>query len=309
MNRILQILFLGYCCASCNAWQTFYSKTCTLHEEVSLAKNCKRLHLLEKDMSKSLHNLANFEEVEVLDLSDNKLIDLSKIFQNVRNPAAVSVLLLDGMDLKTLPPSINRFKNLKHISLASNPNLDLAQGIQQINQLPIVFLNLQHNKISELPENLSTLRSLESINLSFNALKSDFNYEILAMLPKLQTLWMANNELYRLPPAIGRLKQLRSLYIEHNNLTELPTEITQLRKLRIIHAGHNDFTRFPLEFTQIKGLILLHLNSCRIATLPDAFFNRPSTIKGIILDENPIPQSKKVQWKRKAHSFFLFSMD
>ncbi|ELR07141.1 hypothetical protein VC83_02397 [Pseudogymnoascus destructans] len=86
------------------------------------------------------------------------------------------------------------------------------------------------------------------------------------LLPKLR-IFLARNELKRLPGEIFNLENLSVLSVRSNELTELPTSINRLRRLTELNASNNALRSLPFE--------LLELLSC------------PSKIKILHLHPNP----------------------
>lgn len=242
-----------------------------------------------------------------LDLSGKTGIDLDATFTNFPTPTKLEVLILDSLQLKLLPKSIIRFKNLKHISLAFNANLDLQQAFENIKELPIEFINLQKNQLTKLPENIKKLQSLTDINLSYNNLKDENTYLFLSKLPHLNEVWLAHNYLQEVPTNIGYLTQISRLYLGHNQLEKLPEEMSKMQQLKVLHLEHNHFKKFPELFLKTPALLLVHLNNNAISKIPKSFEGKKISIKGLILDNNPIPEHEIAWAKKEFNSFFLLS--
>ena len=133
-------------------------------------------------------------------------------------------------DLKTdkIPDSVFNMQNLKDLSIAG---MDCDYGNHTdcwtLKEIPSVIKNLTAlrtlsltlNSISSLPEELSTLKHLKSINLTDNAGLSSL--DIITKLDSLETLTLTACGLSKMPADIGKLKQLKELNLQGNNLDSL----------------------------------------------------------------------------------------
>ena len=308
MTRLLYVI--GLLCVvlltSCATYERSFSETLTAIPKMQ-KHPVYRLDLSHQNIKQAPENLASCTSLKMLNLSGNIGIDLAVFFNEIPNPEALEILILDSLQLKDIPSNIKRFKHLKHVSFNHNPKADFEAIFNTVKNLPIAFLNLQYNALEKLPEALINLQELNSINLNHNRLHSGENYSTLSHLPQLSSLWLTHNELATLPPEIGQLGALRNLYIEHNELTGFPSEITQMERLWVLHAGHNLFEEIPMELSQMEILILLHLNNNKIHHIPEVFASKKHSVKGIILDNNALSDVDKKRWARAFDAYFIAS--
>ncbi|XP_021711673.1 plant intracellular Ras-group-related LRR protein 7 [Aedes aegypti] len=107
------------------------------------------------------------------------------------------------------------------------------------------FVCLAGNMIVNVPEQISLLKHLESLNLSQN---------LIEVLPK----------------SIGKLRNMLSLKLSENKLTRLPKEIGALEKLEILELSKNRFSELPVELVNCRNLKELIMDDnyllCRIPT-------------------------------------------
>lgn len=263
--------------------------------------SCKSPVLISNSSLQNEHNVIN--------LNKKAPSDLDAIFLATPHPEKVKTILLDSLNLKSIPASISRFYNLKHLSLANNPKLDLEKVIKRIKTAPIQFLNLQKNELHSVPKNLTELQNLTELNLAHNRLQKADNFTFLSKIKNLKELWLDHNQLDSLPKTIGKLKQLKRLYIGHNKLNKLPNELENLKKLSVLHAEYNAFEAFPEIFLKTKSLILVHLNNNKISSIPRSFQTQKFSIKGLVLNNNPINDNEKKWIKNEFSHFFLLSLD
>ncbi|KAA1246972.1 leucine-rich repeat domain-containing protein [Aquimarina sp. RZ0] len=245
----------------------------------------------------------------MINLSNNKNLNLEETFQELMQHKNLEILILDSLNIIKLPDAIKSLSNLKQLSLINNPKLDLVQIFDQLSELHIEFLNLKNNNISLLPENITKLQKIKDLNLSFNVLQHKKNYEYLSKLPLLYSLWIDHNNLKELPETIGALSQIRFLYIDHNSLEKLPEKITEMKKVWVIHAGYNRFRRLPPEFVKMKALLMVHINNNQITTIPNVYETEKYPLAGLLLDNNPINDIEINRVKNIFKGFFLLSFE
>ena len=306
MIRVL-IIILGLCIVSCSPYKTFYKKTYTANDDL-LNNKVYRITINSNDEANSMP-LASLHKLASIKFINTSFKDIDNVFKKIPNPEKLKVLILDSLGLKSLPNSISRFKNLSQIALNSNPELDFDSTFKILKDLPIVFFNLQDNKLTQIPESITEFNTLKDLNLSNNSISKEENFSTLTQLPKLTSLWLTNNNLKVLPKTIGALSRLKNLYIEHNQLTNLPSEISGMKKVWVVHAGHNLFEELPPEFATMKGLFLLHVNNCKIKSIPEIYSTKASHVLGLIMDNNNLSDSEKAKWKKEMRHYFLLSLE
>jgi Leucine-rich repeat (LRR) protein len=120
-------------------------------------------------------------------------------------PDSVVRLSLRRSKLKTFPPEVFLFPNLKELDLGSN-------------------------KITVLPDNLGKLEKLEILRLSRNRLVA-VNKSV-GDLKSLRYLDLGKNRISTLPYEIGNLRKLEFLQIWGNEVSVLPESISDLTALK-----------------------------------------------------------------------------
>ena len=306
-RKIVFILGLYFCLSGCSRYQTFFGPTETLSN--SDRQPVYRLHLGDTPDDSIFALLPRYSDLRMLDLSGKRNIDLTRVFASIPQPDQLKVLLLDSLDLKQLPDNIRRFSQLEQLSLNGNPDLMHPKTFVTLKSLPLEFLNLQHNYLQEVPAGLKYISTLRDLNLSYNRLQLDTNFDSLVQLTDLKSLWLTGNQLQALPHSLFSLTQLCNLYIEHNQLTAIPEDIQQLKNVWIIHAGHNQFTELPAAFARMPSLLLLHSNNCKIRSVSSIYETKRSNVKGLILDQNPLDPLTKERLQKRSRRYFLLSVE
>ncbi|KAJ8955945.1 hypothetical protein NQ314_006794 [Rhamnusium bicolor] len=151
-------------------------------------------------------------------------------------------------------------------------------------------LNIGHNKIIKLPNNILQLKSLQHLSLEYNnfdifpdALKKPNAVKILwcnsccltslpeelGGLTKLETFGARHNKITKLPDGICNLGNLRWLTLEDNNLYTVPQDFDKLQSLVHVNFNKNNFNFIPLRISKIKTLKYLHLQNNEFFSLPE----------------------------------------
>lgn len=125
-------------------------------------------------------------------------------------------IMLEGMGLEELGPDLQnvllRDGRVIKLSLRSNLFQTLPPWLDRLKYL--YYLNLSHNRFTELPEVICDCPALEILDLSHNLLRS-------------------------LPLSLARVRTLQVLCITHNNFGTLPTVIAQMPGIDFLEIDGN----------------------------------------------------------------------
>lgn len=124
-----------------------------------------------------------------------------KSLDEVSNPEDVYVLKLRWKRLKTIPPEVFSFVNLRQLDLSNNRIDTIPSDIANLAHLET--LDLSRNALSYLPIEVGLLGELQDLDLSRNPLVE--LPESMAYLPKLQKLTLWSTNIYRLPESFAAL--------------------------------------------------------------------------------------------------------
>ena len=144
-------------------------------------------------------------------LMDSLTLDTLTGFTNLqealKNPDAVTKLVLRKQHLKSFPKEILQFKNLQ-------------------------YLDISKNSIAELPDSINALSNLQYFACSKTGLQH-LNKSI-GKLSNLLYLNCNQNDLEALPPQLGNLEKLEILDLWSNNFNEYPSTLSGLKSLKVI---------------------------------------------------------------------------
>ena len=139
--------------------------------------------------------------------------------------------------------------------------------------------------LNELPESLSQLTSLQSLNLSSSYLTA--LPEWLGQLTALHSLDLSSNGLIALPEWLGQLTALRSLILSGNQLTALPESLSQLPALQSLDLSDNYITALPEWLGQLTALQSLKLSLNELTALPETL-SQLTALQSLTLSGNQI---------------------
>ncbi len=131
-------------------------------------------------------------------------------------------------------------------------------------------LNILDDRIYELPEEVSYLKSLEKLDLSTCECLKDISYEI-GELSNLKILNLSHCEyLKRIPSEIGELSNLEKLDLSRcEYLKYIPDEIGELSNLKILDLSSCERLReLPSSIGNLTNLEELNLGGTDIETIP-----------------------------------------
>jgi len=145
------------------------------------------------------------------------------------------------------------------------------------------ILNLSFYGLTQLPDSIGNLNSLQGLELSRNDLS--VLPDSIGNLGSLLYLFLKDNNLSVLPDSIGNLKSLKQLYLVFNKLSVLPDSFGSLRSLQQLYLGFNNLSVLPDSFGSLRSLQYLELGSNKLSVLPNTIGSLKS-LKRLNLDNN-----------------------
>ena len=197
-----------------------------------------------------------------------------------------SIKLFDN-NLKRIPPSIKRCKNLVHLDLEHNQirhiprfiaNLDSLRSLDlNHNRLKLSKSDVKHaskvkklsiggNNIEKLPENIGILQCT-NLNLGKNKLSS--LPASFADLKQVHHLIFYENEFVTVPEEISGFENLQHLDFYKNHIKEIPDFIGNFEKLKYLYLSYNEIESIPDTLRNLKNLKYFYIHHNKIVTLPD----------------------------------------
>ncbi|GAB7355070.1 hypothetical protein MBLNU459_g5660t1 [Dothideomycetes sp. NU459] len=195
--------------------------------------------------------LRRLERLTTLNLSHNKFGNA--VFDTISQIDALRDLKLSHNNISGyLPPSFSRMSNLTALDLQCNRLLNLPESIRDLVNLKV--LNVSGNQLTGLPMDVLESLPLTDLNVANNAMVGALFPFSVAGIPRLQYLDVSNNSLASLAFSENvSLPALKTLNIANNRITVLPN-ISSWTELVTLAAEDNKIVALPVGFTALKNL-------------------------------------------------------
>jgi|GEM_PF-4347178 len=176
-----------------------------------------------------------YRNLEVLQLMTNNITVLDTVWQNLPN---LKMLRINNTDLKTMP---------KNIVLATN----------------ISYLDLENNKLTEIPYHLAALPHLIALDLGstlYGGNQISIIDERILQFKSLKSLMVSQNPIDSICPAFCLLKELVVFNCTQTKLKTLPTNFGKLHQLKSLRISSNPLlTKLPPTFAALDSLVQLDI--------------------------------------------------
>ncbi len=222
-----------------------------LPELIGKMSQLNELFLNKNKITQLPNSITQLTKLTHLYLDENYL---EKLPDSIGNLTQLVELYLEDNELKILPNSIGELKLLHILNLRGN-FLEELPSFKNFSQ--IISLDLNGNRLSNLPTSITKLKTLTSLDLGNNSLQS--LPITIHFLKELEVLCLSNNLLWDLPEEIGQLTSLLELYLNKNQLKEIPNSIGNLSQLTEINLASNYLSTLPQEIIQCQNLAKLNL--------------------------------------------------
>eukprot|EP01101_Sappina_pedata_P008174 TRINITY_DN4489_c0_g1_i1.p1 TRINITY_DN4489_c0_g1~~TRINITY_DN4489_c0_g1_i1.p1 ORF type:complete len:806 (+),score=282.62 TRINITY_DN4489_c0_g1_i1:132-2420(+) len=242
----------------------------------------RRLSLCSNLICEIPEELSQLEQLEFIDLTNNDLRSLDpcdqaaniEVFHSLKS---LRELKLSGNEIHWMP----LISTLTSLDLSNNGLTSVPFGI---GALPLKYLDLTDNQIGELPGNL-----FEDLSLTLDILLLDRN-EIselpneIGSLRNMTALSLEGNKICQLPFTFGSCVKLERLNLNFNGLSSLPDSVfgddtlghneestVGLFKLSELRLNSNQFEEIPEDLFLLSSLKIIDFTSNSISVLPSDF--------------------------------------
>lgn len=178
--------------------------------------------------------------LECLIVSDNNIIDLALDFSELGRLARIDA---HGNNIKCLPASIWKAPALKYLNVSSNFITEFPEPGFQFTSQPLVEtleeLYMAENNLTDAAmEDIYLLTRLTVLNISHNQI-FDLGDDI-SNLRNLTDLYVSGNSISRIPEAIEDLQSLKRFFINGNKLSNIPSEVAKITGLVAFDVSSNN---------------------------------------------------------------------
>jgi Leucine-rich repeat (LRR) protein len=127
------------------------------------------------------------------------------------------------------------------------------------------YLSLKNDDLEIVPDGLSKLKKLKTLDLSGNNFKT--LPSTLGGLSKLEVLYMNDEKQFDLENSIetiSKMKSLKELHLENDNLKSLPKKFEKMSSLETLYLNDNNFIELPRQIMKLQHLKYLDLKNNKI---------------------------------------------
>lgn len=196
-------------------------------------------------------------------------------------------LSMGGLELSAIPSQVWESEEVIRLDLSKNSIQELPVELSSCVSLQTLILS--KNQIKDWPGSvLKSLSSLSCLKLDYNPLRQIPSNGFEAV-PKLQILDLSGNEASLLDgPSFSSLPNLQELYLRKMRLTEVPSDILGCHQLRILDLSQNSLQSIPEGLKNITSLVELDLSNNNISSLPPELGLLEPSLQALRLDGNPL---------------------
>ncbi|KAH7529005.1 hypothetical protein FEM48_Zijuj05G0137700 [Ziziphus jujuba var. spinosa] len=249
----------------------------TIPEDLSRCQSLKFLNLSHNILEGKL-NLSGLHQLEILDLSVNRILDdIGSSFPAICNKLVVANLSSNNFTGK-IDNCFEGCLNLRYLDLSANSLFgDIWVGSATLKEFSV-----SENKLSGTlsPSIFTQNCSLQVLDLSENKLDGVVPGEISNCRNLFILNLFGNNFNGEIPAEIGNISSLEALFLGSNNFSrEIPESLLDLKKLTFLDLSKNNFRGDVQEifgkFRQVKFLVL-HGNSYTGGIITSGILNLPN---------------------------------
>lgn len=247
------------------------------------------LNLIELDLC---HNqvqtvpeqfLASMLNLQILKLCGNKLssVHFPELMPNLVN------LDLSSNQLRSIEPGyFSSLPLLTQLSLSDN-QINVLHPAAFNNNTDILILDLSRNQMYKIPDALSSLNKLQTLDLGWNQISSLHSLDNMEQLWRLQ---IPNNLIAEIPAEFfTKLVSLQVLDLSNNRLAKLePGSLDLNPSLRAVRLDGNYLTKIDSIFTKLSQLVWLNVSNNQLNDFD--YTQIPHTLHWLDVSHNQINQ-------------------
>ncbi|KAG6961621.1 hypothetical protein JG688_00008988 [Phytophthora aleatoria] len=214
-----------------------------LFRNAAASGNLQLVEMKLNQLPDQLHAAGKYrfgETLLQLNLSKNWLVELPAAIGDL---TSLQTLTAEQCGLKSIHASIAMIPRLEHLRLSKNSlttdavNSMLVSGNRANVCFSLKELDLRNNVLTDIPQNLQYLQTMDTLLLSFNRIRALDGFPWLSM-SQLSVLSIADNRLESCG-TVYQVPKLTSLSLENNELRQIPAEFALCENLRAFYLAGN----------------------------------------------------------------------
>jgi len=225
----------------------FKNNLSTLPDEIGQCSSLKELNFFNNKLIRVPKTLADLENLEDLNLGGNKL----KTCPSTRKWVKLERLALSWNTIVTLPdfggmPNLRQLQiNRNQIAEIPDDAFDLSEGLEHV--------DISANILSLLPTSLIHCKSLKVLDATANQIEQVGSFQDLTML---QICKLGDNKIHDIADGnFDKCIEMETLFLPNNALTKLPKALASMKSLARVNLSGNPIKRTDEENeTIVKSL-------------------------------------------------------
>lgn len=217
-------------------------------------------------------------------------------------------LIIQRKDIASISSLLWDYEDLTLLDLSHNNLKTIPEEIYKLSSLK--SLRLGYNKLTSLPDSLTQLANLRELELPDNNLGGFYSEGTVLRLDSLSYLNLSNNNISSIPTTLRQLPGLSTLHISHNNLTDI-REICreEFSNLKVLDISNNKITEIPNALAYfLTELNFLNLVNNEVGKLPSNLGLHKS-LKNLQVDGNPLKSIRRAVIDRGTAGLLQYLAD
>lgn len=275
----------------------------------------KRLQQLERGRGGQT-NLTSSNKKKEKVVVDMKLmptprwIEVQKVIESIENLRELKELSVmreeeeSGKHQEVIDPALWYMTGINRLEIRMGKDVLTKLPSDRIHWLSSLHtLILNHNSLTEIPEEIGQLEELKSLELSYNKLKT--LPKCIGALPNLELLNLECNELDNLQfihsvgLEPGAVSKLTTLNVSTNQIKVLDIDFERKPRLRVISATNNQIEEISNRIVFLEQLNELVLEKNMIRAVPTEICQLKK-VKVLKMNDNPIKDQKVVKMLKQT---------
>uniref|UniRef100_A0A8D0HF13 Leucine-rich repeat-containing protein 40 n=1 Tax=Sphenodon punctatus TaxID=8508 RepID=A0A8D0HF13_SPHPU len=222
-----------------------HNKIKEIPEELTQLKHLRSLLLQHNELNDLSDGFGGLVSLEELDLSNNHLATVPTSFASLTSLVRLN---LSYNQLRSLPAEISAMKSLKQLDCTKNYLEVIPSELASMAYLEQLYL--RKNKLRYLPE-FPSCKLLKELHIGENQIEM-LSAEHLKHLNSISVLELRDNKLKSLPDEITLLRGLERLDLSNNDISRLPYALGNLPQLQFLALDGNPLRAIRRDILQ-KG--------------------------------------------------------